>query len=327
MQNLKINSIGIYHPAPIVKNDFYLEHFKKQGKDIRSFFASMGRDTRFIDIHHEDTALTMAIKASESALEKAGLAADSIDLIIFTTQTPETLFPTNAVRLFHHLNAKPNTIVYDMNANCAGMTVALEQASHYMASNKRINRALIVGSDMFSTIADKEDAMSYGGFGDAACAMILERTDEDSGYIDSEFHVDTIFLEHMMLPAEGFAKGVRETGDLSRLATIPFNGSAILPDVYTMFDRLFERNGLEPKNLKYCFSQFAQVLINSIKDQYNLSDEQVMFISEKYGYTGTSSPIMALQEGIENGQIQRGDTIMFWTVGTGHQLIAMLYKY
>ena len=107
--------------------------------------------------------------------------------------------------------------MYDLNANCAGMTVALEQVSHYMNSNKSIQYALIVGADYLSLISDTEDPLSYSCFGDGVAAIIVERTTEEVGFIDSAYHVNTIYAEKMMYPAEGLAKGIRDTNDLKRM--------------------------------------------------------------------------------------------------------------
>jgi 3-oxoacyl-[acyl-carrier-protein] synthase-3 len=55
--------------------------------------------------------------------------------------------------------------------------------------------------------------------------------------------------------------------------------------------------------------------------------DKIIYIGDKYGYTGTTSPLISLYEGIQQGRIKRGDTVLFWTVGAGHQFIVMLFKY
>ena len=327
MNNIKIKDVAIYHPENVVDNQFYLDHFDKQGKDVRGLLKSLGREKRYISNDSNETTLTMAIQATNAVLEKTNLKATDLDMIIFTTQTPETTLPSNAVRLFNHLQPKPETIIYDMNANCAGMTIAFEQVSHYMKSNTSIERALIVGSDHWSLISDPEDPLCYAGFSDSAAAIIVERTAVEVGFIDSIYHVNTVFAETMMYPAEGLAKGVRETGDLKYARTVPFDGGIVLDATYNMLDTLLTRNQLKPDEVKYCFSQSALNNIKKIKEHFDLSDEQVVFIGDKFGYTGTSSPFIALHEGLESGQVKHGDHVVFWTVGTGFELVATLIKY
>jgi len=327
MTNLKIKEVAIYHPQNIVENDFYLKHFDEKGKDIRGFLNALGRKNRYIVNDLSETSLTMGIKASNAVLEKANLQPTDLDMIIFTSQTPETTIPSNAIRLFDAVKGKSETIVYDINANCAGMTLALEQVSHYMKSNKSIQYALIVGSDYLSLVSDPEDPLSYACFGDGAAAIIVERTTEEVGFIDSIYHVNTIFAEKMMYPAEGLVKGIKETNDLKQMKNIPFDGSIVLEPTYEMFNTLFERYNLKPSDVKYCFSQFALNNIERIKNQFSLTDEQVIYVGDEFGYTGTSSPFIALHEGIQSGRIKRNDYIIFWTIGTGFELVATLYKY
>ena len=62
-------------------------------------------------------------------------------------------------------------------------------------------------------------------------------------------------------------------------------------------------------------------------DYFNIEDEKIIIVGDKVGYTTTSSPFFCLNEGIETGRIKRGDTILFWTIGAGHEMVAMLFKY
>lgn len=326
MNNIKIKEVTVYHPENVVENEYYLEHFKRQGKDVSGLLKNMGREKRYINNDPNETPLTMAIKVTDSILEKTGLKAEDIDLLIFTTQTPETTLPSNAIRLFDHLKGKHNTIVYDLNANCAGMTLALEQASHYMKSNTKIQNTLIIGSDMWSLISDPTDPLCYTCFADGACAMILERTEEDAGFMDSEYHVDTIFAEKMMFPGEGLTKGI-QTNSVKYALNVPFDGGIVLEGTYAMLERLFERNNINPSDVKYCFSQFALSNIHRIKEHFNIADEQVVYVGDRYGYTGTSSPFIALYEGEKSGRVKRGDYVVFWTIGAGFELVATLIKY
>lgn len=79
----------------------------------------------------------------------------------------------------------------DVNANCAGMTVALENMSNYLMSSKRAKRVLIIGCDDDNAIIDHDNELCYGNYGYAACAIILEKVDEDCGLIDNEYYVNT----------------------------------------------------------------------------------------------------------------------------------------
>lgn len=76
---------------------------------------------------------------------------------------------------------KKDCIVYDSNANCAGMTIAVEQASRYLLSDPHINNALVVGSDYLSLVANPDEEITYASFGDAAAAVFLEKRKKIQG--------------------------------------------------------------------------------------------------------------------------------------------------
>lgn len=70
MNNIKIKDVAIYHPQNEVDNQFYIEHFDKQGKDVRGLLKAMGREKRYIVNDPNETPLTMAIEAVNTVLQK-----------------------------------------------------------------------------------------------------------------------------------------------------------------------------------------------------------------------------------------------------------------
>lgn len=326
--NIKLKEVAIYHPNNIVKNDYYIDHFEKKGRDISNFLNVMGRKERYIiDNDHENT-VTMGIEASKLVLAKAGLDGDAIDMIVFSSQVPERTFPTNAVHIHNAINGASHAIIMDSNANCAGMTVAVEQASRYMMSNPHVNKTLIVGSDYQSLVSNQEEEITYANYGDAAAAVILEKTEEATGFIDSLFEVDSDYRNFIVFPEMGLSRSIKEGENVGFIRWHPFDGSITLPAAYKLINRLLERNNLTSDDLNACcFSQFSLSNILKFQAELNIPNEKMIYIGDKFGYTGTSSPFIALHEGIKTGQIKRGDNVLFWTVGTGNLLIAMLFKY
>ncbi|HWJ77369.1 MAG TPA: 3-oxoacyl-ACP synthase III family protein [Niallia sp.] len=324
MKNIKIKDIAIYHPEQLVTNDFYIEHFKKQGRNIENFLKAMGKENRYI-INNDENSLSMGIIASKRVLEKANLKGEDIDMIVFSTQVPEHTLPTNAMFLHNAIGANNHTIIYDSNANCAGMTIAVDTVSRYMMTNPRIKHALIVGSDANSFISNPEQEITYANFADGAAAIILEKTDEDTGFIDAVYEVDSSNKNNIIYPPEGFSKSKENKEYINFL---PFDGAMAIPVACEMIENLLETNGLTIDKIDaFCFSQFALSNILKIQENFKLDDEKIIYVGNKYGYTTTSSPFICLNEGIETGRIKRGDTILFWTIGAGHEMVAMLFKY
>ncbi|MGE7922621.1 ketoacyl-ACP synthase III [Viridibacillus arvi] len=330
MTNIKIKEIAIYHPENSVENDYYIEHFKKiHGEDYSHFFCDiLGRKSRYIIDNDEENSLSVAVEASKRVLKTAKMNAQDLDMIIFASQVPEFVFPTNSVLVHRAIQAGTNTGIMDMNTNCSGMTTALDQASRYLLGNPHMNRILLVGSDYLSLVPNPEDSITYPNFGDAACALILEKTDEDTGFIDSIYFTDSSNFNRVTFPRSGLSKKLKGLDSTNYLQWLPFDGDVSLPNAYKIIDTLLERNNLKPEDVdSYCLSQFSITNINKMQKHLNLKNEQMIYVGDKFGYTGTTSPLLALHEGIQDGRIKRGDTVLFWTVGVGYQLIAVLFKY
>ena len=285
----------------------------------------MGRNERYIIDNNYENSITMGIEASQRVLKRAGLEGKDIDMIVFSTQVPERTLPTNAMYVHQAIGAEKHTVVMDSNANCAGMTAAVEQASRYMLSNPRVKTALIVGSDANSLISNPEQEITYANFGDASSAVILEKTEEKTGFIDAIYEVDSSNKDNIVYPEKGFSQSM---GSKEYLTFLPFDGAMAIPVACQMIENLLERNNLKIDEIdSYCFSQFALSNIIKIQNHFTIPEKKIIYVGDKYGYTTTSSPFISLYEGIESGRIKRGDNILFWTIGAGHQMIAMLFKY
>jgi 3-oxoacyl-[acyl-carrier-protein] synthase-3 len=329
MTNVKIKSIEIYHPDHTLDNEYFIEHFKKHGKDVGAFLDFMGKKSRYVINNKEETGLTMAIEASRKALESADLTIKEIDMIFFTTQVPEYSVPTNAMMIHEALRGKSDTRVMDINASCAGMTVAIEQASLYMKVNPNIQHTLVVGSEQLSILANPEEEISYAMFGDASCAVVLERTEEkNTGFIDAEYHTYSANTDKILYPIEGMSKVLQGKGNGRYLRFVPFDSSFGAPITDRMIEDILKRNHMKIGDIDaFCLSQLAYADSLRIQERFNLDMDKIIYIGDKYGYTGTTSPLISLYEGIQQGRIKRGDTVLFWTVGAGHQFIVMLFKY
>src|SRR5690606_28630710 len=114
----------------------------------------------------------MAVKAVEGLLEKRGITAEEIELIIFCTATPDMPFPASANILADKIGAK-NAWGYDLQAACSGFIYGLATGAQFIESGKH-KKVLVVGSDKMSSIVDYEDRTTCILFGDGCGAVLLE---------------------------------------------------------------------------------------------------------------------------------------------------------
>lgn len=329
--NVIIKEVSYYHPETKIDNEYYIDHFAKQGKDICSLLEVTGRKSRYISFDNEENSLTMGINVAHRVLKQADLKAEDMDMIIFSSGTPEYVQPTNALKVHNAIGGKNSTIVYDMNSNCVGMVIAVEQVSRYMLSNPNIKYAMIIGSEQMNRYSRKTEEIPYSNFGDASSAIILERVEEtDSGFIDSSYYTDSSMHDTIVLPAKGFSNIYREdlSEDEKKVEWLPFDTDEAFISAKNAIERLLKENGLDKSDVKqYFLSQFAKKNIDIICEQLNEDIDKFKFIGNRFGYTGTSSPFIALARAINEGQIKRGDVIVLWSVGAGITSCNVILRY
>ena len=326
---IKLSCIDVCHASKVVSNDFYLKHFEKQDKNVEHLLVDiMGRDKRFM-FDDDETTLSLAIKVSKSVLDKANLKGSDIDVLVYSSILSEYISPATSILLHKELNLEANVMCFDMNANCAGMAIALEHISNYLMSSKRAKRALIIGCDDDNVLTDPSNELCYGNYGHAACGIILEKVDEDCGVVDAEYYINTKVSDKVLYPSSGFSSFFKsENIDELYLKWTPFDSGFFVYPAADIMKKLLKNAGLTKNDVSmFCLSQLALINIKKIRELMNIDEDKSIYIGDKYGYTGTSSPFIALYESIQQGKVKRGDYVVFWTFGAGSQSIVMLYKY
>lgn len=331
-QNVNIIGTGIYHPSNIVSNKPFIEHFKKQNIDIVGLLEKTGKNNRYIVKNKEENSLTMAINSSQKALEKTKTLPEELDIIVFVSDTPEYLSPSNALIIQNKIDAVNAHIVYDMNSNCIGMITALDQISAMMKVNKNLKKALIVGSVVSSQVARNDSPVTYPMAGDASSAIILESKEEEikRGVISSKYLTISKYYNKALAPACGMTKA--KTDEVSsydrRINWIPFNMD-FCPEIWVkMIKEFSQEHNFEIDDIGQYF--ISQITISYLKNTAKLLNiekykEKFTYIADEFGYTGATSPFVAMHHFIENKDIEPGTKTIIASVGTGLTLGALYY--
>lgn len=327
---IAIRNIDVYHPDKVVGNEVYLDHFKSIGKDVEALLVgSFGRDKRYvIDSNSEkkETTLTMMIESSKKVLKQGNLEGKDIDLIVAATQVPEYVVPACAVMVHKAIDAGEHTCAFDVNANCASMLLAFQNAYYFMESNPNIKRTLVVGGEYSSAVMQPDNELGNGVFGDAACALILERTDEDSGLVDVDFFSNNKYYNKMLYPICGMSQILDAKREEMLVQIEPFDCE--VRKVGRRLNEMLERNNLTVEDVSaFCFSQLLVANVEILRKRLHIPEEKSVYIGDVYGYTGCTSPFICLYETLQRREIKRGDYIAFWTVGAGMQHFFVLIKY
>lgn len=329
--NVKIMGVGTYHPENEIDNTYFVNHFKKLDQDPSPLLSHLGREKRFkAKKFGEENSITMALEASAKALEDAHILPEELDMIVFASDFPEYVSPTNALIISNRLKSKAN-IVFDMNSNCISMISALDLINSYIQT-KNVKNVLLASSCMITPFAKEDDIVVFPSTADASAAVILEKTqgENKSGVIDSKFYTDSSYNWTIKMPACGFSRINDNSVDESKkmMEWNQFDFSFLSDNWCKLILELLEENGLKPGDVSlYLFSQFSKADIIATIEKLDVSEEKIVFVGDKYGYTGPTSPIIALDEAKRSKKIKEGSYAVLCSVGSGYTMGALLYKF
>lgn len=195
---------GRYLPKRLVTNDELRAAFAQtdQAEQLDRFAARSGIQQRYWAAPDEVTS-DLAAAAGQDALDRAGISADSIDLIILGTDTPDQITPATSVIVQAKLGAT-QAGTFDIGCACASFPTALANAAGLIAANPAIRRILVIGAYLMHRLADPTDPMIFF-YGDGAGAAIVEAS-EAPGIIASAFLADGHYARHWGIAAGGTAE-------------------------------------------------------------------------------------------------------------------------
>lgn len=331
MEKIKISDIEIYTGDTVdVGVDKYIDYFKRKGKEVGYIYKDVfGRDSRVLRSDKNENSLTMSIKATQKLLDKNNLSGCDIDLIVFSSQTPEFFIPATSIIIHKQINAKPSTICFDINVNCTGMVMALDIVCKYISHSYNINKALLIGCDLLNLIADPENELTYGQYGDVACAVLLEKTECDCGLLGCYSYTKSDYIDKITFPNRGLSNVINGYNtDDKFISWLHFDGTSSVKPSADNIRKILADNKLSLEDIsKFCCSQVSIQNIKYMIEELKIDSSKFPYIADKYGYTATTSPFLVLYELLKSDEIKKGDYIIFWGVGAGWETNVVLFKY
>jgi 3-oxoacyl-[acyl-carrier-protein] synthase-3 len=322
----RIISTGSYLPEKVLTN-FDLEKMVDTSDEWITERTGI-KERRIAD--EGQAASDLACEASKAALNRAGLKADAIDLIIVATVTGDMLFPSTACFLQDKLGAL-NAVGFDINATCSGFLYSLYIADSLIKSNMH-KKVLVVGTEILSRITDWDDRNTCILFGDGAGAAILEPTEEDRGILSMHINSDGRMWELLHLPGGGSRNPLSVDAFKKKLHYIKMKGNETFKvAVRTLEDlvvKTLEENKLGPSQLTLLIPHQANLrIIQATADRIGIPMDKVIVNLDRYGNTSAASIPIALDEAIRDGRIKDGDYILLEAFGGGFTWASVLIKW
>ncbi len=314
MCNVGIIGVGKYLPRKVLTN-FDLEKMV----DTSDEWITTRTGIKERRVSEGESASDLAFKASLQALERAGITPRELELIIVATITPDTNFPSTACHLQRYLNAK-KAACFDISAACAGYVYAMIIAQSLIGVGLYKN-ALVVGSEVLSTITDWQDRSTCVLFGDGAGACVLAPV-KKGGIVSSYLGSDGSLGELLILPAGGSRLPASIETVQKRLHYIKMEGRELFKQaVKIMVEAAFtalDRAKVSSKEVKWLIPHQANLrIINAVAQRLKIPPEKVYVNIHRYGNMSSASTAVALCEVWEEGKAKEGDIIVLDAFGGG----------
>lgn len=320
-----ITAVGGYVPEDVLTN-FDLEKMVDTSDEwIRSRTGI--RERHILKTPGKATS-DMAVEAIKVLLEKRGIGADEIDMIVCCTITGDLIFPATANILADKIGAK-NAWGFDLSAACSGFLYGMEVGSKMVESGK-YKKVLVVAGDKMSSIIDYTDRNTCIIFGDGLGAVLLEPNTEGYGVLDSILHSDGSGRQFLHQKAGGSQKPPSHETIDAREHYVYQDGKVVFKFAVTnMADvthQVIERNNLKPEEVAWLVPHQANLrIIDATAERINLDKSKVMINIEKYGNT-TNGTLPLLLWDYEK-QLKKGDNLILSTFGGGFTWGSMYLKW
>jgi 3-oxoacyl-[acyl-carrier-protein] synthase-3 len=273
----------------------------------------------------DETASSMAEIAARQAIEAAACNLDDIDLIIVATGTPDRVYPSTGCLLQQRLGIK-NCVAFDIQAACSGSIFGLSIADQYIKSGAA-RKVLVVGSELCSRIVDWSDRGTCILFGDGAGAVLLAASDE-AGILSTHIHSDGEYEDLLYCPNPQAATQANkdEAGFINMRGNEVFK--VAVNTLGRIVDETLEANNLQQSDIDWLVPHQANTrIIAATAKKLKMSMDNVILTLESQGNTSSASVLLALNEGVRDGRIQRGHVVLLEAFGAGFTWGSALIKY
>jgi len=328
-RNPQILATGSYVPEHIVTN---AEVDALMGASTSEWLiANVGiRERRWMAPDQVTSDLIVA--ASKTALERAGITAADLDLIIVSTDTPDYLSPSTSVVVQYKLGAE-KAGCYDVNSACAGWVTALDQGARYLLTEPSFKYVLVAGGYGMSRFLDLSDKKTANLFADGAGAVVLG-VGEEKGFLGSNLLAVGSFHDALGI----YTGGTYRPANAENFPI--FGGPKVefvkkFPKTFNteywprLMQGALDKAGLSFNDVDhYYFTQLNLRTIEVMMDLLKQPISKTHWIMDKWGYTGSPCVVMALDDAISQGRGPKsGETILFCASGGGITMASSVWRW
>jgi 3-oxoacyl-[acyl-carrier-protein] synthase III len=318
----RIAGTGSYLPEKIVTNADLERLVDTSDEWIRSRTGIKQRHVA----EEGETTTDLAEHAARRAMEAAEVIASDIDLICVGTTTPDLVFPNVGTLLQDRLGIH-GCPAFSLEAACTGFVYALGVADKFVRLGEA-KCALVVGAETLTRIVDWTDRGTCVIFGDGAGAVVL-RPSNEPGIISTRLHSDGKYKDLLLYP-DGVSMGFKLVREGK--AGVQMKGNEVYKVAVNTLGQLVTEtlalHGMTKDQLDWLIPHQANLrIIEAIAKRLDLPMERVIVTIEDHANTSAASVPLALDTGIRDGRVQRGQLLLLEAFGGGFTWGSALVRY
>lgn len=314
--NIRISSITCAVPDFI--QTFTLGEDRLRNRYLKNFIKQTGVKQRHISLT-EQTALDLGFIALQRALQQAQWDKNTLDLLIFDTQTPDFMGGTcNALLLHHYLDLKESCLAFDMPLGCSAFIYTLSAACSYLQQPNIKRAAVVMGDTQWCTYKNKEEilAADHALMGEAAGVLLLERIDNNAAPITLQLGSSGHGYKHLChfdtgikncwrhYPEKRLPNGEKYCGGnyMDGLEISLFAASKITEEI----KRFCELNRLTTDQIDaLILHQANRQIIENMLARLDIDASKVPLSLENYGNTSAASSIVTICSALNNADAEK----------------------
>ena len=313
MKRAVVLATGAYLPERIMKNTEFESMVATSDEWIRE---RTGITQRHIAADGEVTS-ELGVKAAAQAIKRAGIAANSIDLVIVATTTPDDTMPSTATKIQHQLGITGGA-AFDINAACSGFVYAMTIANSFIVAGMA-KRVIVIGAETYSRILDWTDRGTCILFGDGAAAVILEAQEQagsnaDRGILFSKIHSDGQYTQ--LLATKGGVSSTMTSGKMFMVGKEIYRHA--ISKMPAAVDEALAATGISVSEIDWLVPHQANMrILAGVAQKLHINEEKVIATVPNHANTSAASIPLALHTGSSDGRIKAGQLLACPALGAG----------
>jgi 3-oxoacyl-[acyl-carrier-protein] synthase III len=318
----RIAGTGRYLPERVLTNADLERMVDTSDEWIRT---RTGVERRHIASEDQSTS-DLCVEAAKVAMEEAKVAAADIDLIVVGTTSPDLIFPNIGTLVQRRLDIH-GCPAFSIEAACTGFIYALAVADKFVRAGES-KCALVIGAEILSKLVDWKDRTTCVLFGDGAGAVIVKPS-EEPGILSSHLGADGQYKELLYFPV-GPSKDLHKAGLAE--ARIIMSGNEVfkvaVKTLGSVAEAALRANGVGTDDVDWLIPHQANLrIIQATAKRLGLPMEKVILTVGEHGNTSAASVPMALDVGVRDGRVQRGQLVLMEAFGGGFTWGSVLMRY